>query len=83
MLVELSPLNPKLLSPVITDFGIAHVLADKDELLVKAFSKSTLKGLSMAYGSPEQLLMYRYKIQVDKPEMLKCGDVYSLAVVIY
>ena len=61
------------LSPVVSDFGLTRVLdkshLDKSQLAVKAFQVSELKGA------------IRNRVNI-KPNIVKAGDVYAVAVVI-
>jgi hypothetical protein len=61
--------------PVITDFGIAHVL--DSALVIKGFIVSNVHGASLHYSAPEVL-----KAICERPSNYKT-DVYSIGIVLY
>ena len=65
--------------PVVTDFGISRVVSDA-AMLVKAFERSNLRGLSISYAAPEVLFCFRQRIHNQNAVVLAAGDVFSLAV---
>lgn len=68
----------KLLSAVITDFGVARVI-NTAELQVQAFVASRLNGLSVSYAAPEALNRLRSRLAESSAEIWYCGDVFSTA----
>ena len=71
----------KRMMAVITDFGISQLL-DGKENVVSGFELRNLRGLSIAYASPN--CIHRF-LQREKglPEELKADDVYSVASMLY
>ena len=68
------------LSPVISDFGLTRIL-EVDNLQVKAFEVSDLKGASIAYAAPEVLFRFRNQVN-NSPSVVKSGDVYAVSIII-
>ena len=49
------------------------------------FKAHNLNGASISYASPEAIVRFRSggDVDVNHPQVIKAGDVYSLAVVLY
>ena len=81
ILIKLS--NQSLVA-VLSDFGISRIL-DGQGSSVAGFQAHNLNGASISYASPEAILRFRRggDMDVSHPQVIKAGDVYSLAVVLY
>lgn len=79
ILLELSASGQ--LSPVITDFGVSHIV-DKESLLVKAFKPSRLNGMSLHYAAPETILRVRQRRNEYNPIVWTRGDIFSTAILV-
>ena len=77
VLIDLTPQG--VLLPIISDFGITHVL-DPAALQVAAFHVSSIRGASLSYAAPEVLSGFRGRITIDDPFTWKAGDVYALSI---
>ena len=69
---------------VLSDFGISRILDDQASS-VAGFQTHNLNGASILYASPEAILRVRRAgdPSVNLPQVIKAGDVYSLAMVVY
>ena len=67
------------LIPVVTDFGISRIVTDQT-LVVKAFEKADLNGLSLAYAAPEVIFRFRRGMTERDAQIVYAGDVYSLSI---
>eukprot|EP00158_Paraphelidium_tribonemae_P003406 Partr_v1_DN26101_c0_g1_i2_m10655 len=68
---------------VLTDLGITQIF-DKKRLLVSAFKKANIEGVSLLYAPPEVIKAYRADIPATvAPDMVKSRDVYSAALVYF
>jgi serine/threonine protein kinase len=69
---------------VLTDLGISQVVT-RQILKVRQFQIVQVKGLSIAYASPERLAAFRKMIDlnVDDPQTVFSVDVYSLGVLLF
>ena len=68
---------------LLTDFGISRILDDKSNV-VAGFQSHNLNGASFPYAGPEVLMFLRTNtISEASADILKAGDVYSLAAVMY
>ena len=73
---------------VLSDFGISRILdggQGSSSIAVAGFKAHNLNGVSMKYASPESILRFRKvgDASVNLSQVIKAGDVYSLAVVLY
>jgi tRNA A-37 threonylcarbamoyl transferase component Bud32 len=66
---------------VLSDFGVSHILSDKN-LKVKHFTVSNTLGVTISYAAPESIIR-NMKQTFQSPDIIKQGDVYSLACSIY
>ena len=66
-----------------SDFGISRIL-DGQGSSVAGFKAHNLNGASISYASPEAIVRFRSggEMDVGQPQVIKAGDVYSLAVVL-
>lgn len=70
---------------VICDFGVATIVNQR-LMKVKAFQQSEIIGASLPYISPEHWVRIskpNYDPQLDLPEILKAGDVYSYGITLW
>ena len=67
---------------MLSDFGISRIL-DGQGSSVAGFKTHNLNGASILYASPEAIVRVRSRGEGDliHPQVIKAGDVYSLAVV--
>ena len=72
---------------VLSDFGISRILdGGQGSSAVAGFKTHNLNGASIHYASPESILRFRKAGDasvVNLPHIIKAGDVFSLAVVLY
>ena len=57
-------------------------ILDLDNLQVKAFQVSNLKGASISYAAPDVLFAFINRVKV-KPNIVKGGDVYAISMTIF
>lgn len=86
---DLKPLNVLLdsvdgvsLVPILSDFGISYI-SDNTHLKVEAFKVSNSRGLSLMYAAPENLYNFRRGMRESRPFILRAGDMYAFAVIMY
>ncbi|KAI3637384.1 hypothetical protein MIR68_004033 [Amoeboaphelidium protococcarum] len=86
---DLKPLNVLLdsvdgvsLVPILSDFGISYI-SDYTHLKVEAFQVRNQRGLSLMYAAPENLYNFRRGMKESRPFLLKAGDMYAFAVIMY
>ena len=81
ILMDLDP-EKSVLIPIITDFGISKVVTAA-ALLVHAFTRSNLRGLSMRYAAPEVIFNFKEKVAEHNANVVMAGDVYAVALTLY
>ena len=76
-------LGNQSLVAILSDFGISRIL-DGQGSSVAGFKTHNLNGASISYASPEAIVRFRNggDVDVGQPQVIKAGDVYSLAVVL-
>ncbi|KAI3656944.1 hypothetical protein MP638_004435 [Amoeboaphelidium occidentale] len=68
---------------VITDFGITRILS-WDSVASKAFTPANLTGFSLLHAAPEVFLRFKGRANlIDSAVVIKSGDIYALALIIY
>lgn len=68
---------------VITDFGITRILS-WDSVASKAFTPANLTGFSLLHAAPEVFLRFKGRANlIDSAAVIKSGDIYALALIIY
>ena len=80
ILIEISA-DSKKIRALITDFGIARIVS-RDVIRVSQLYAHVLRGLSIAYASPESIIKWKSKLDFT-PDELRASDVYSSACVLY
>ena len=70
------------LMPIITDFGISQIFSDSS-MLVMAFERANLRGLSIRYAAPEVLFKFRQRIPERSARVIMAADVFSFAGVLF
>ena len=81
VLIEISGGDKKEIRAFITDFGIARIVS-RDVIRVRQLHAHVLRGLSIAYASPESIVKWKPKLDFT-PDELRASDVYSSACVLY
>ena len=76
-------LGKDFLTAVLSDFGISRIL-DVQAPSVAGFKSHNLNGASIRYAGPEAILRFRNGVDanISHPQVIKAGDVFSLAVVV-
>jgi serine/threonine protein kinase len=67
---------------ILTDFGIARIMSD-EIVAAKDFNVVNLRGLSWQQAAPEVIRRFRGAVSYNAARMLKAGDVYAFAIIIY
>jgi serine/threonine-protein kinase len=67
---------------ILTDFGIARITSE-EILEAKNFNLVYLRGLSWRYAAPEVIHRFKGITIYNTPLILKAGDIYAFAVIIY
>lgn len=69
------------LIPILTDFGISHVL-DPVQMHVKAFVLSPIQGASLPYAAPEVFRSIRGEFEMKGDGLIR-ADTYAIAAIIH
>lgn len=71
-----------IITPKLTDFGIAQVV-ENITLLVTAFEVKSIRGFSLRYAAPERLSKKFTVSPWDKIRVAKSADTYSMGITIW
>ena len=83
VLIQANNDGPRMITAVLTDFGIAHILDGKKNV-VATFETKNIDGLSFRYAAPEALIRMKQRTHLfGDAGMMKASDVYSLAMVTF